>query len=706
MVEGRLTYGTGASTTTDVRLLLAATENNYRPISRMVWPQRTDIPGRDPQDESPDVFIRRWSQNHWERGEVRGLWEDGGYRESSNVKPDREGDKLELGANRSVTQKVGPASFADGTIFGFVGSSLYAVADSTVHTWNPSTNLWSAGVSTGSAANAVSIVDQRRVNQSSRLMAFSDQTIRRYDPGAATTYEVYSATATDLWDATHDIKLATSLDVVYALEGASLYSVAEDTIGGNWTFDYTGGASEDLWTSSSVHGLNVNDALVFSTDGGGAPEYGVAVRYWVVAVPSTTTVQLSLTKSGGVLAGTADSSGNWKAEQLDQRTVISQPVDSYFVRPVQQNLSPVCATDTGVAWFYADWNGQTIIMEYNASVGTDYRSGSLPVSRVTPYSIFYAHGFIFVAYREAALKTDKGDAYIYYQRGGQKGNIGPIRNPEASTASQPIHIAGVVGDDLIFYYGKAVWAYDLSAGALFMLGASAGSAPTSVTNAIAYGKDVFIANTDGSGEVERFDTTLYTTDDASWKSGRFHFNLPGVKKTLLRVTVVHDGLAAGSQIQCKVSADGGTFSTVVGTDLVDGATSYTWVISESGGWDEQVTGYDFEIELIPDSTSSASSPQIREIFAEAIGAQKRRGVEIDIDLGSKSWGKGTSGTQLLAQLRKASEYRGGVVKFTDPWGVGEHEKPRTSDVLVEFVDTLKDQNVAQVRLWETTLVDV
>ncbi|KKK45113.1 hypothetical protein LCGC14_3166000, partial [marine sediment metagenome] len=50
------------------------------------------------EDQSGDVFIRRWSQNRWERGELKGLWEEGGYRESSNVKPDREGDRLELGA--------------------------------------------------------------------------------------------------------------------------------------------------------------------------------------------------------------------------------------------------------------------------------------------------------------------------------------------------------------------------------------------------------------------------------------------------------------------------------------------------------------------------------------------------------------------------------------------------------------------------------
>ena len=131
---------------------------------------------------------------------------------------------------------------------------------------------------------------------------------------------------------------------------------------------------------------------------------------------------------------------------------------------------------------------------------------------------------------------------------------------------------------------------------------------------------------------------------------------------------------------------------------------WTWTVSASGATTAQTTGYDFEIQLLPLTTSNAVSPKIREVFAEAISAQKRRGVEMDIDLRSDPRGKGASGTALLALLREASEYSGGIVELTDPYAVAEHEAPRVSDVMVELMGGESDQAVATIRLWETSLV--
>lgn len=86
-----------------------------------------------------------------------------------------------------------------------------------------------------------------------------------------------------------------------------------NSLGGSWKFDYTGGASEDLWTTGASSGLSVGDKIKFIKSGGGATGYSVGTEYYVVAIPSATTVQLSTTSGGSVVEGSADSSGYWQA---------------------------------------------------------------------------------------------------------------------------------------------------------------------------------------------------------------------------------------------------------------------------------------------------------------------------------------------------------------------------------------------------------
>ena len=345
------------------------------------------------------------------------------------------------------------------------------------------------------------------------------------------------------------------------------------------------------------------------------------------------------------------------------------------------------------------------IWEWKASTLTDIPTGKLPTFFTRVHSIFFAHGFLFVGYRDTPDRLRAGDAHIYYQRGGQWGTTGVLRVHDTNNVNGRVYIGGMIGDDLIYYYNNAIWAYDLSAGATFMVAAATGDTRgILVTDCAVIGKDIVIANIDGGGTGQHFDTDLYTTDVASWESGRFDFDLPGIKKTLLRVTVVTDGLDALTSMTCKVSADGATFATVAGTHEDDGATTFTWVVSKSGNEDQQTTGYDFGIQLLPLTTSSAVTPKIREIFAEAISAEKRRGVEIDVDLRSDPRGKGASGTALLAQLREASEYAGGIVRWKDPFAVAETDPVRESDVMVELMGGERDQQFATIRMWETELV--
>lgn len=602
--EGLITYGSNT-----VRIKLADTQQPYRPVRRMVWPQRSDIAGGDERDQAGDIFIRRWSMSNWERGELQGKWQDGAYGLSTNVRPDRVGDRLILGAYRSTTQHDGASDFTEGIRFGRGQGLLWAVDDTPLTWWQLSTDDWDqTGWATGATTQtAVSVCDAG--DGSNMLVSYDDKSVRKVASGANSEL-IAAATPT------YAQELRYSQGTVYALDGANLYSVN-----------------------------------------------------------TTTGARTALSTPGGRVATYMASTGNMYRR--------------------------MCVTDTGVAWLVPQDDGTTTIMEYNASTGTDYRSGQLPVEFAFPYSIHFAHGFLFVGYRYAAAHTEVGEARIYFQRGAQRGSTPPVRLVDTSSASQPVLIAGVIADDLIFYYGKAVWAYDLSAGAVFQLAKSAAGAPTGIKDAACYGKDTFIANLNADAKVERFDSEAYSTDTSLWQSGRFDFDFPGIKKALLRVTVVTDPLPANTSLTLKVASDGGSFASVTGTYDTDNATTYTWTVSSSSS---QVTGYDFEIELGFASTSSSATPEVREVFAEAVSAQKRRGVELDIAVSSAQVGKASSGSQLLSQLAAAAEYTGGIVKLSDPWGTAQHEAVVDRDVVVELLAGGADQSFASIRCWETSVV--
>ena len=81
------------------------------------------------------------------------------------------------------------------------------------------------------------------------------------------------------------------------------------------TFDVTGGALEDLWTSTA-HGLAVGDTVQFRAVGTGAEPYAVDTTYYVVNVNDANTFQLSATSGGAVLEGTGtDSAGTWTPQK-------------------------------------------------------------------------------------------------------------------------------------------------------------------------------------------------------------------------------------------------------------------------------------------------------------------------------------------------------------------------------------------------------
>ena len=80
------------------------------------------------------------------------------------------------------------------------------------------------------------------------------------------------------------------------------------------TADFT--QADDTWTTASAHGLDVGDSIQFTDSDTNPTEYSEDTTYYVVAVDSTTTFQLSATPGGSVLAGTVDSGSSWSYDAL------------------------------------------------------------------------------------------------------------------------------------------------------------------------------------------------------------------------------------------------------------------------------------------------------------------------------------------------------------------------------------------------------
>ena len=387
-------------------------------------------------------------------------------------------------------------------------------------------------------------------------------------------------------------------------------------------------------------------------------------------------------------------------------TALSEPGGKsgiYLTSTPSQTYGRMSTSDKGPIWLQHLNSGQTFIWEYNVANDTTDRIGKLPVDFAYPYTIFWAFGFYFVGFRNAHGTPHEGPAYIYYQRGSQQGTSGQIRQLTTSTSYMPVLIAGTIGDDLIFYCDGAVWGYNLSSGGVFQLAESATTSHNGVTDAVTFGRLVFLANVDAAYKVERFDTALYSTDTATLDTGRFDLSYLGVKKALTEVVVVTDPLPAGTSVSLKQSANGGTFTAVDGTHDEDDATRYLWKVSDS---DASVTGEDFELQLGLASSSSASTPTVRSVTARAVSAEKQRGWILELDSGTFASGRGgraARSSDLLADFRAWCE-ASGIVKFTDPWDGEEWDSPTEYEVIVEQALVVEadpeGEPFIQVQLWE------
>ena len=74
-----------------------------------------------------------------------------------------------------------------------------------------------------------------------------------------------------------------------------------NNVGGSWTYDYTGGTSEKLWTTSEPHGLVIGDTIIFNKLGENALGYKPNTIYYVIGTVTETTLRLSLTSGGNAV---------------------------------------------------------------------------------------------------------------------------------------------------------------------------------------------------------------------------------------------------------------------------------------------------------------------------------------------------------------------------------------------------------------------
>jgi len=400
----------------------------------------------------------------------------------------------------------------------------------------------------------------------------------------------------------------------------------------------------------------------------------------------------------------------WEVTAANARTQVAETGsygNAYLTGDYRQTYQRLCATDVGLVWYTVSDNGQVYLWEYNVPDDLDSRIGKLPVDGCYPYSIAWANGYVFVAFRYASAHDQKGDAYIYYQRGGQRGVAGPVRNPTTS-AAKPIRLAGMIGDDLIFFYNGYIWAYNLSSGGIVCKGKSNTTTSTTIYDAITWGKDVFVANANNLAQVERWDTSLYTTDQGYLEQGRWDFGYLGFRKTLIDVRVVTEPLPTGTSMTMAVAADGGAFTTLSGTFTGDGTTStYLWSASNST---TSITGYDFELKPGLKTTNSASTPTIRSITARATSASKRRQWTLLLDPSTIAGGLeaySPRSADQLTDLRAIAAYAG-VVKFTNPWEGEAWDEPTSHDVVVaEVVLGPAEPNrpaVVGLTMWDTVYV--
>ena len=342
----------------------------------------------------------------------------------------------------------------------------------------------------------------------------------------------------------------------------------------------------------------------------------------------------------------------------------------------------VVAGDVGPIWLAGV--DQASIYTYN--VGTDttelLSASDIPAgAKVT--DIAYESGFVFVSYKMAWRHQNAGEVFLYYQRGSQRGTIGPVPQPDGLNDAG-LFILGLYDRYLVMVHGLYVWGYDFTSGGIVNLAKLEGDDTS--TEGVVYGADIFVlTGEDGDASdrtVERLDMLAYNTEayDHYLDTGRFDFGWPGLDKALIDITVTTDPLPANTSIQVAYSVDGDTFTTHGTTSSTDGDTVHTFTISTPTA---AVVGESFEMRVILDTTSSTASPRVWEIMARAMLDELEFTYDIQTDLGWRE-DNPVDEAQALADLETLAALAG-FVNFENPWQVAEHADPTTEVVKVTSI---------------------
>lgn len=538
-----------------------------------------------------------------------------------------------------------------------VGANAKVAPDTTVAEWH--INNWSAG------EGDLRWQDRDRYNESDGVGPTSD--------GSGLVVNAHVEQINDTGGATvmEDAKVLTRGDL-------GLYT-ADDMAGKLFVFDDSASEWDEL---TDIGGTGTDDIESMAAIGSYVyvAETGTTgdLRQVNTALLSNTKHYDSLGSNSVVIYGDilysllSGASDLWKIDQSSTDTKTAVVDVTGGDAPNGDMVKRMTTSDVGPVWISRDYEGTSYIWEYNQADDTGYIVGELPRD-VYPYDIEFHMGIYFVAFRYATEHDQSGDAWLYFQVGGQNGVAGPIRSTTGTTASKPVAIAGAIGDRLYLYFDTELWAYDLSTGGISMA-ARALSEPTAITT---YGSDIHLVT---GTTAFRVNTALFdTAAGAELTTGRYDFGYLGLNKTLAKVTVtVEDPLATSETVGVEYSVDGATFVALTGT-MVATETTKTWIVSNKT---TTVRGIDVEFKVKLKANTTASSPKVISLTAEAVGSESRLEWILLLDVSDNNEQHGHVTVDGLKALKTSHA----VVEFGDPWQVLPHVATETFDVTVEEVN--------------------
>ncbi|HEX7098947.1 MAG TPA: hypothetical protein VF377_06875 [Acidimicrobiia bacterium] len=464
-------------------------------------------------------------------------------------------------------------------------------------------------------------------------------------PRLAETTELSAAALTD------GGVLGLAQGVLWTVDDAAGY--AWDSANGDWdTGVATGGTTNQATSIADGH-----DTWVYTGHSNGV------IRRWKSgsneAHYSTFGEDPVLVDFGGILFA-LDSDDLYEIDKTtaDTRT---QRADLTGSSSLYLAATPWCynrltVSDVGPVWLQRLNSGETHIWEYNVAEDVQARIGKLPATPSFPYSIFWANGFVFVGFRYAPSHSAPGLGYLYYQRGSQRGVAGPFSRDVSSSASAPVLIAGMVGDDVIVIYDGTAFAYNLTAGGI----SEVGTVDDSRWSARVFGRDIFAGGGDNK-HVQRLVDGKYAAS-AVLLTGRHDMEYPGLRKRLLDVTVVTDPLPSGTSVGMTVIVDGGDPITLTGSHDTDDAQRFTWSAASTSA---DIVGYQFELRPTLASTDENAAPVVRELIATAAAAAHRIEWVLSIDCSDMSW----------QEIDNLNAMAGDIVTFTDDFQNRDSDDP-------------------------------